>query len=206
MTDHADAGMKPLPCPFCGSELEHSKIGENTTIWRHSTDFDCQLSGSRFGDFPPSVERWNRRAPSGDSEGTRADRKALDEIIAAYDSWATGASAPDFDTVSDDLGRLCDAIQEAEKQIIARSAPLSPEREAPPPKVLEIARAFWRAGYLSGAIDHDLPRTHHESVEAECDTCAAYYRKAERHLHWPDASDELVRQFATASPEPETRP
>jgi hypothetical protein len=43
----------------------------------------------------------------------------LSEIVEAYHEWAEGKSAPDFDAISDDLGRLCSAIQDAEKTLLA---------------------------------------------------------------------------------------
>jgi hypothetical protein len=53
--------IKPLPCPFCGSEAEWH--GECEMIWIRCSNYECMAEqNGRFDEPEEAVEAWNRRA------------------------------------------------------------------------------------------------------------------------------------------------
>jgi hypothetical protein len=68
-----DKTLKPIPCPFCGAELQHRTFrvafAFADDVWEHPKDTDCPLSKFHLGDplsifdHPSDIEAWNKRTP-----------------------------------------------------------------------------------------------------------------------------------------------
>ena len=68
--ERADAGTKPLPCPFCGGRAwvmkgRKYKTGANVGEWMWKPEAGCQKCGFAFEGMTlaEAVSRWNTRVP-----------------------------------------------------------------------------------------------------------------------------------------------
>lgn len=112
-TPAAESPMLPedWPCRICGQKDMPLK-------WT-STD-----QGPRCRDLEFCATRLRDRLAAAESRCRRLEL-ALSEISEAYTTWGESPTAPDFDCVSDQLGALCNAVQDA---AVLLGVPLTPNQ------------------------------------------------------------------------------
>jgi len=57
---HPASRIKPLPCPFCGSEADAGRIGYSTRYGVTCTNGDCPVEAqATAGTYADAVAAWN---------------------------------------------------------------------------------------------------------------------------------------------------